>query len=186
MKEYKIEDISELKSIFLEKFKELFSDQEYFVIKALLPEMWALEYRLKDILSSSHEDEDVLGCCCIFLCIFERIRTFKDKVNEVCNQLQERIEGSKTKREKDYIRETPFSNITTYSNEISILRTLLMLCIPTLHPTYESEHHKRIIFMMKIQIEFLGVILNHPGFRMSDSYILIPSTQLSYFLYIFH
>ena len=50
MKEYKIENISELKTIFLEKFEELFSDQEYFVIKALLPEMWALEYKLKDIL----------------------------------------------------------------------------------------------------------------------------------------
>ena len=162
MKEHRIENISELKSIFLEKFEELFSDQEYFVIKALLPEMWAFEYKLKDILSSSSWNEDILGCCCIFLCIFERIKIFEDKVDEVCNQLQKRIELSKTRNEKEYIRETPFYNITTYSNEISILRTLLMLCIPTLYPSYKPEHHKKMIFMMRIQIEFLGVILNGP------------------------
>ena len=101
VKEYKMENISEFKSIFLDRFEELFSDQEYFVIKALLPEMWALEDKLKCILSSPSEDEDVLGCCCIFLCIFERIKTFEDKVNEVCYQLRERIKVSKTKSEKE-------------------------------------------------------------------------------------
>ena len=108
--------------------------------------------------------------------MFERIKTFEDKVDEVCNQLRERIKVLKTKNEKKYIRKTPFSNITTYSNEISILRTMLMLCIPTLYPSYESEHHEKMIFMMRIQIEFSGLILNDPRLSMEWSTIFIPST----------
>ena len=186
MREYRMENISEFKSIFLEKFEELFSDQEYFVIKALLPEMWALENKLKDILSSPNEDEDVLGCCCIFLCMFERIKTFGDKVNEVYNQLQERIEVLKTENERTIFGSTPFSNITTYSNEISILRTMLMLCIPTLYPTYKPEHHEKIIFMMRIQIEFSGLILNDPRLSRNDSqYLFLRHNYLiSYVFFI--
>ena len=45
---------------------------------------------------------------------------------------------------------------------IPILRTLLMLCV-----FYESEHHKKIIFMMRIQTEFPGPVLNHLGHKMS-------------------
>ena len=44
-----------------------------------------------------------------------------------------------------------------------------MLCIPTLHPTYKPEHHKKMIFMMRIQIEYSGLMLNDSRLPRNDS-----------------